>query len=129
MSDTNCRHHDWAVDGRYWRCSQCGLRSLSAIPQHDWPAFGIVGKVTSIVQVGDGKPNESFVGVAGLKSAGPITIEGYWDDGSLVCWGCRKRFMVAKDQTYAQVRDAHGNVLGPACDDCAMAIVNDKDEL
>lgn len=117
---------NWFVDGRYLRCSDCGTRSLSAIPVN-WPhPFQAVGQIASL-QVGDGKPDESFVEVAGLKSLGPITIEGIWDDGGLVCAGCGVRFFVALDQPYATL--SIGDVpLGPACDKCAMACLDTPTE-
>ncbi len=116
--------HNWKMDGRRFRCADCGLVGLSAVP-NDWP-YEAVGKVTAILQVGDGKTDESFVELPGLKSVGPIQISGFFDDGGYTCSACGVRFYLAPDQPLAEI--SVGDVkLGPACDRCAMAAIRPSD--
>ncbi len=60
---------------------------------------------------------------SGLKSFGPITIAGVWDDGRITCSVCRERFTPGPEGTATLTSADTGEAFGIVCPSCGTAMV------
>ncbi len=64
---------------------------------------------------------EAEPSLRGLKSTGPITLEGVWDDGRSTCGNCGDRFVAGPEGVPVLRSDSGVSVV--ACPACVIAVL------